>query len=1332
LDKQPAIIRELREAEKQGDLEDVRNINCDKGGHDIQDTFHSPGQEDSMVTSLMHQTAAVPDYSHLEHSWKTIFDNRAVAITIVDAKDRIIGWNTYAKELFHMTEKDLRHREVSTLYPTEEWKKIKTHDIRQKGIHYQFETQMIRKDNESFNVELSLAALQDAQGQIIGSIGVIKDITELTETRKRLVDSEEKYRTIFDNSAVAIMVTDEEERITKWNQYTEELLGFHHFDLYLRPVSSLYPSMEWQRIRSEGIRQKGKQHHFETLMFRKEDDPLEVDLSLSVIKDDRGRITGSIGIIKDISERNEALKHLQESEENYRTIFENSAVAIMVTDEQERIVSWNGYAESLLSMKSQELRHKPVSSLYPPEEWQNIRAQDIRKKGMQHHLETKMIKGRGEVIDVDISLSVLRNYEGDIIGSIGIIRDITKRREKERELRQKTEEILEINQKLLQTQKELERLNHHLEDKVRERTQALDSTNEELIKEIKQRAFMQQELLENERKFHGLFSSMNEGVCLHQLLYDNQDIPRDYKIVDVNPAYEEIFGTPFNEIIGKTGSDLYGTGEVPYLKLYAEVVETGRATTFDAYFPRLDKHLTISVFSPEKDTFALLVSDISEKKKSEALLREREERFRSFFEGSPDYCYMISPSGEILDINQSAIDVLGYSREEVLGKQIIPAVYPSASHERARELVRKWNQEGKLRNEEIEIRTKADTIHPVLISVDDVRDAEGDLLYSILMQKDITELKKAEQHLRDSEETFRSIFEGANDAIFIHDIQTGKILNVNKKMCDMFDYNYDEVVDLTIEHFSAGYSSYMQQEALAWIQKAVEEPQIFEWHAKRKQGETFWVEVNLKKVTILGQDRIMAVVRDVTQRKKNEEKLQRRFKFEKTVSEISSRFLQVGDIRTIVADSLQTIGSLTKADRASLFIYLDGGERMTLQHQWCGEGVSSYQSLQQEVPANEFSWLQQSLQRGEHVHIKDVTVLPSSAESEKYFFQNNGIHSLIGLPFNVMRNIAGFIVLENLQDIEEWTEDDVAILRTYSELVGNALEHQRVSKELEDKNRKLEEQTKHLAHTNQDLLQARNQLTALNETLEQKVKERTTEVNTLLKQKDEFIHQLSHDLKNPLVPISNLLPLLDERVDKDDFNEYLSIISKNVNYIKQLVIDTLELARLNSSFITFAPVSLCLHEVVQEIIKANTLLFKEKGTKVINNVDTALIVYADKLRLEEIFNNLFSNAVKYMGTSAGTIIIETQQKHDLVRISVKDTGIGMTEEHISHVFEEFYKGETSRHDLQSSGLGLPICKRIVEKHGGTIWVESPGVGKGSTLYFTLPLRQETTVDNCNQ
>ena len=93
--------------------------------------------------------------------------------------------------------------------------------------------------------------------------------------------------------------------------------------------------------------------------------------------------------------------------------------------------------------------------------------------------------------------------------------------------------------------------------------------------------------------------------------------------------------------------------------------------------------------------------------------------------------------------------------------------------------------------------------------------------------------------------------------------------------------------------------------------------------------------------------------------------------------------------------------------------------------------------------------------------------------------------------------------------------------------------------------------------------------------------------------------------------------------------------------------------------------------------------------------------------------------MKYSQEGGGTITIDAKKAKDFVTISVTDTGIGMTKNQINHIFEEFYKADESRHDLQSHGLGLSICKNIVEKHGGKIWAESPSIGKGSTFFFTF-------------
>ena len=110
---------------------------------------------------------------------------------------------------------------------------------------------------------------------------------------------------------------------------------------------------------------------------------------------------------------------------------------------------------------------------------------------------------------------------------------------------------------------------------------------------------------------------------------------------------------------------------------------------------------------------------------------------------------------------------------------------------------------------------------------------------------------------------------------------------------------------------------------------------------------------------------------------------------------------------------------------------------------------------------------------------------------------------------------------------------------------------------------------------------------------------------------------------------------------------------------------------------------------------------------------------ADKLRLQELLDNLVTNAIKYTPRD-GAFTFDAKVNGRFVTVSVKDTGIGLTPEQMGRIFDEFYKADSSRHDLHSSGLGLVISKRIVENHGGIIWAESPGVGTGTTMYFTIP------------
>ena len=120
-------------------------------------------------------------------------------------------------------------------------------------------------------------------------------------------------------------------------------------------------------------------------------------------------------------------------------------------------------------------------------------------------------------------------------------------------------------------------------------------------------------LRESEVRYHSLYSAMGEGFCLHEIIYDGPGVAVDYRILDVNPAYELIMGLSKEQATDSKASELYGTGRPLHIEIYAEVAASGQSTEFEAYFPPMDKHLSISVFSPCKGQFATIFSDISER-----------------------------------------------------------------------------------------------------------------------------------------------------------------------------------------------------------------------------------------------------------------------------------------------------------------------------------------------------------------------------------------------------------------------------------------------------------------------------------------------------------------------------------------------------------------------------------------------------------------------------------------------------------------------------------------------------------------------------------------------
>ena len=234
-----------------------------------------------------------------------------------------------------------------------------------------------------------------------------------------------------------------------------------------------------------------------------------------------------------------------------------------------------------------------------------------------------------------------------------------------------------------------------------------------------------------------------------------------------------------------------------------------------------------------------------------------------------------------------------------------------------------------------------------------------------------------------------------------------------------------------------------------------------------------------------------------------------------------------------------------------------------------------------------------------------------------------------------------------------------------------------------------------------------------------KIEEYNRILEGLLDQKDEFIGQLGHDLKNPLQPLVGLLPMLIEEEKDPSIKEALEVMNKNVEYMRNLIFDTLKLAKLRSSNIEFDFEDINLREISEEVVETQKLYLKERKIKIENKIDKDIVVEADKLRLSEVFKNLITNSFKYTPEKNAKLIIDAKKEGKKVTVSINDNGIGMKKEQLKKVFDEFYKADKTTGDYYSTGLGLSICKKIIEKHGGEIWVDSPGPDRGTTFYFTL-------------
>ena len=290
---------------------------------------------------------------------------------------------------------------------------------------------------------------------------------------------------------------------------------------------------------------------------------------------------------------------------------------------------------------------------------------------------------------------------------------------------------------------------------------------------------------------------------------------------------------------------------------------------------------------------------------------------------------------------------------------------------------------------------------------------------AVISHFDITERKHTEEALRNSERNYREIFNAVNDAIFVHDAETGAILDVNDAMRRLYGFTYDETAGLHVSDGSMGVSPYSSKEAEQWMAKTVAEgPQVFEWHARKKGGELFWVEVALKSANINGKQCVLAVVRDIGER-------------------INTKKL-LFDLNLRLSDMNEHLLSIQEQERTSIArdIHDDLGQNLALLK-------LDVESIQLKIPAGNCDLNQTLTHMRESIKQISGKVQRIAAKLRPPLLDNVGLTAAIEWQVSEVKkrsDVEFFLMLNEEADVLDQTSS-IVIIRIVQECLTNIIRH---------------------------------------------------------------------------------------------------------------------------------------------------------------------------------------------------------------------------------------------------------------------------------------------------
>lgn len=326
----------------------------------------------------------------------------------------------------------------------------------------------------------------------------------------------------------------------------------------------------------------------------------------------------------------------------------------------------------------------------------------------------------------------------------------------------------------------------------------------------------------------------------------------------------------------------------------------------------------------------------------------------------------------------------------------------------------------------------------------------------------------------------------------------------------------------------------------------------------------------------------------------------------------------------------------------------------------------------------------------------------SFQKQEQEFIAPLGIKSIAICPIFRRTKLVAFLILEDHERCRDWIQPECEALMAAAALIGSTLEQ----KENEFLNQRYTHQLAEKSH----------ELALMNIDLQ----ERSTQVENLLKRKQEMIIQIGHDLRTPLTPIIGLLPFLKDQETDPKKLELFNHIEEGATRIRLLLDRILLLQQMNTTLSDEKWGGTDLASLTNTVLERYRDQIEKKDIRVTNDIPGLLYARIPDKSLYLVIEEITRNAIHYSG-KGGVISFSGGRQQDRTWFCVADNGNGLTDTDKERIFDYFYKSDLSRHEIDTHGLGLSIVKHILEKYQGTITVESEGTGKGSRFSISLPV-----------